>query len=259
MISYWIGISACCAIAGYGDEKKALFQSIRNGPSEASEDVLMANSNDQVQLTLELDDIRTSQAIALANRTHDVILRRFGDPKVLPYIHVTFVFLHYLTYIPEVMHVVGEEFPWEVTALFLNDLLASYETFDHIQGDHFPDDFEKGDSRRPLPEDYAMRGLLWTEKYYPDNHFSGEEKDDDEKYMELPSMVEKRKQRVLYLGCRIAVRSVKWFRYDQSTHKFAAVPQLEVELDLSRPQHYEEMVKPPELLDIGRTLQLSLD
>jgi hypothetical protein len=187
----------------------------------------------------ELEEIpkETMDAIALANRTHVVILQRFGDTNILPYLHVTLVFMHHLTFLSEVIDLVAQEFPWKLTALMLNTLLDSFQAYDRIEGESFPDNFEKGESRRPLPEDYAMRGLLWTDRYYPNDLFSGEERDDDEKYMELPSMVEKRKERVLFLGCRIADRGGKWLRYDQASHRFSAAPEFDVELDLLPTKH----------------------
>lgn len=66
-----------------------------------------------------------------------------------------------------------------------------------------------------------MRALLWVDGYYPDNIFSGEESDDDEKYMELASMCQERQERVLYLGCRIAAQGGKWLRYDAYAHQFS--------------------------------------
>lgn len=61
-------------------------------------------------------------------------------------------------------------------------------------------------------------------RYYPNSLFSGDERNDDEKYMELPSMVEERKARVLYLGCSIADGGGKWLRYDRASHRFSAAP-----------------------------------
>lgn len=78
---------------------------------------------------------------------------------------------------------------------------------------HPEDDFQ------PLPEDYAMRGLVWSDKYYPTGWFPNEMIEDDEKGLESASMGEEREIRVLYLGCRIA-RDSKWLRYDSRTRQF---------------------------------------
>ncbi|KAB5514953.1 hypothetical protein GE09DRAFT_1161685 [Coniochaeta sp. 2T2.1] len=212
--SYWIGMIACCAIAGYGNERHPFFEAIRNPLPEQQ-------GGQQVE---KLDDVpkETMAAITLTNRTHTVIFQRYGDNNILSYIHVTLVFMYHLTFLPEVDNLVAKEFPWKLLTLMLNYLVDSAKDFERIEGEAFPNELEKGDSRRPLPEDYAMRGLLWTDDYFPPGHFDGEQRDDDEKYMELPSMVESRKERVLYLGCHIAARGEQWLRYDRAEHRFHA-------------------------------------
>src|SRR5436190_774706 len=88
----------------------------------------------------------------------------------------------------------------------LNTLLDSNPNFDRIKSSAFPQP-EGGEAPRPLPEDFAMRGLLWVE--YPDEWFPTSRISDDEKYFEVASMTESRKERVLWLGCRIA-EAGKW-------------------------------------------------
>jgi hypothetical protein len=48
---------------------------------------------------------------------------------------------------------------------------------------------------RPFPEDSAIQGLIWNEGYLPDKWFANE-KIDEEKFLELPSMTAER-QRIL--------------------------------------------------------------
>ncbi|KAK0704080.1 hypothetical protein B0T26DRAFT_681686 [Lasiosphaeria miniovina] len=102
----------------------------------------------------------------------------------MPYLHVALVFLYRLTFVPEVMAVVVAGFPWEPLA--------------RIEDEGFPASDTAGLLRKPLPEDYAMRGLIWAGPYFPDEWFSSHDIDDDEKYFELPSMSEDRKN-VLYI------------------------------------------------------------
>src|SRR5436190_22552250 len=87
----------------------------------------------------------------------------------------------------------------------LNTLLASNKNFNRIESSTFPQP-EGGEAPRPLPEDFAMRGLPWVEGYYPDEWFPTRISD-DEKYFEVASMTESRKERVLWLGCRICTRN----------------------------------------------------
>ena len=80
---------------------------------------------------------------------------------------MTLVFMHRLTFLPAVEERRGEGVPWKLLALMLNYLSDSVKDFDRIEGEAFPAELDKGDSCRPLPENYAMRGLLWTDDYFP--------------------------------------------------------------------------------------------
>jgi len=181
-------------------------------------------------------------ALRLANRTHEVILRRFGDHNVLSYVHTVLVFMYHSTFYPDAMAHLAAVFPWKLMSLMLNTLLSSCQSYSRIESEGFPYP-EKDDSPRPLPEDYAMRGLLWADKYYPSGWFSNDKIEDDEKGLEAASMGEERKIRVLYLGCRIAQDS-QWLRYDSKTHQFSVSPQFDIELEPAA-------VPPPESIEFG--------
>ncbi|KAM3067044.1 hypothetical protein ACMFMG_011823 [Clarireedia jacksonii] len=86
-------------------------------------------------------------------------------------------------------------------AIYLNTLLTSYVTLDRIQDDKFP--LPEKDDVRPFPEDYTIRGLRYTDKLYPEKLCLSEKTEEEEKYHELPSMVEQRKERILWLACRV--------------------------------------------------------
>jgi hypothetical protein len=113
--------------------------------------------------------------------------------------------------------------------LMLNTLLASRKEYSRIEGDDFPQ-LEKEEFQRPLPEDYALRGLLWVDRYFPADWFGSDKTEDDEKYMELPWMEEERRERVTWLGRQIAIRGGKWLQYDPIAHRFTVAPQYDVEL-----------------------------
>jgi hypothetical protein len=63
---------------------------------------------------------------------------------------------------------------------------------------------ESSHTSRPFPEDFALRGLLWTEDYFPTEWFTNEKIDEEEKYHERASMTAQRKERILWLAVRIA-------------------------------------------------------
>ncbi|KAK3312484.1 hypothetical protein B0H66DRAFT_525552 [Apodospora peruviana] len=224
--SYYIGLANCCAIVGYGSEGNPIYNAIKQVRADEPQDQFMMGSEITPTVPEEL-----AEALSLANRTHDVVLRRFGDLNILPYLHVTLAFVYHLSYYPEALAYLAPEFPWKLTALMLNTLLGTIQNYSRIESIRFPE-FEKGKGElpRPLPEDYAMRGLLWVDMYFPSDWFSNDKIDDDEKYFEAASMSEERKERVLYLGCRIAARG-KWLRYDSESHQFSVSAQYDIEME----------------------------
>jgi len=101
----------------------------------------------------------------------------------------------------------------------LNTLLATSGQSREIEGDTFPVPDEE--DARPFPEDYAMRGLLWADKYFPENWFTNERIDEEEKYHELASMTAPRKQRILWLA-RIIAEADFGLVYNSSKPEFFA-------------------------------------
>jgi hypothetical protein len=57
---------------------------------------------------------------------------------------------------------------------------------------------------RPFPDDFAMRGLLRADNYFPDEWLTNEKSDEEEKYYERASMAAQRKERILLPVVRIA-------------------------------------------------------
>jgi len=120
------------------------------------------------------------------------------------------------------------KFPWKLTAMMLNTLIDSCKDYDRIEGENIP---QPESLTKPLPEDYAMRGVLWADKVFPSEWFANDKIDDDEKYLEAASMGEERKDRILWLGCKIsAVDGGQFLRYSSETHQFGVAPQYDVDL-----------------------------
>ena len=162
-------------------------------------------------------------ALRLFAGTYNIVCRRFGDPNILPYLHVSLVFIHHLTLHPDAMAHIAPRFPWKLTALMLNTLLESASLSSSSQaqdllrlldeGAPFPgsstgkDGEQKAATRRrkPLPDDYTLRGFPWSQTYFPGDHFVIDEKiDDDDKYFEVLGMAEERRERVVWLAGLIA-------------------------------------------------------
>jgi len=96
------------------------------------------------------------------------------------------------------MSLLQAEFPWDLLATMLNTLLASCGSISRIEDKSFLR--PEKDDVRPFPEDFAVRGLLWTEGYFPEGWFANDKIDEEEKYHELPSMTAERKERILWIG-----------------------------------------------------------
>ncbi|TGO65625.1 hypothetical protein BOTNAR_0076g00190 [Botryotinia narcissicola] len=208
-----IAISNNVAMLGFASKENPLMTAI--APSSAKEaDVDMDESRDESSPSM----IAFRHAQNLSYSTLEIVLQRIGDPNVLPFIHVSLVFLFRMSQFSGAMDLLAPAFPWQSLAIMLNTLLKSYKSLSRIEDDKFP--LPEKDDVRPFPEDYGMRGLLWSEKYFPEKWFLNEKIDEEEKYHELASMLEQRKERILWLACRI-VGAGPWITFDSSKPEFS--------------------------------------
>lgn len=162
-------------------------------------------------------DFMFSRAWRLTMDTLSLALRRTGDRNVLPHVHIIFAFLYSLTSIPQVSTLIDQA-PWTDISSFLNELIQS-ELPGHIStGSLFPSDQLDA---IPLPEDYWIRGLLWSESYFPDTWFTREH-DEDDRSLELASTVKCRTDRIVQIGHEISDFG-RWMSYDQKSHTFFAL------------------------------------
>jgi hypothetical protein len=277
-----MAISNICCVTGYGDQANPITAALKafsraNLKTTEAQDQPMQDAapsespSPNSKVSTPNSSKQLPNALRLLTGTYDIVCRRFGDPNVLPFLHVTLVFIHHLTFCPDAMAYLAPHFPWKLTAFMLNTLFGSSSLPNVsqdsgltrlLESDRFPGAVEEGKDvkeggqgtgrwRRPLPDDFAIRGLPWAEKYHPDGWFVTEERiDDDEKYFELASMKEERRDRVIWLGCRIAEREGgKWLTFDKEAKRFGVSSEYEVELDLGMPS---QMPFPPgESVDYG--------
>lgn len=175
---YHIAVANSVAMLGFVTKDNVLMKAL----SSTDVDVHMEGSPSDYT-SQSLSSFRNAQG--LSNSTLKIVLQRIGDPDVLPFIHVTLVFMFNMSR-HSAMSFLQADFPWDLLLIMLNALLASYGTASRIENDKFP--LPKKDDVRPLLEDFAMRSLLWTESYFPKERFTNEKIDEEEKYHELPSM-----------------------------------------------------------------------
>jgi hypothetical protein len=205
---YHISIANSVQLLGFASADNPLMKAISPPPPPQNEsDVQMGGisaDTNSVPLSFKL-------AQRLNNSTLSIVLRRIGDPNVLPFIHAALVFMYRMSRHSGAMNILGADFPWELLSVMLNTLLVSCDSTATIENDTFPS--EKDDAR-PLPEDFALRGLLWAEDLFPAEWFNNEKIDEDEKFHERASMTSQRKQRILWLARLISERVHAGLKYD---------------------------------------------
>ncbi|KAK3718560.1 hypothetical protein LTR37_005064 [Vermiconidia calcicola] len=79
---------------------------------------------------------------------------------------------------------------------------------------------KNGEASRPLQEDYLLRGLIWTQFYYPANWFDTSV-DVESRTIETPGSERARVERVQWLGVYLALR-IDHLRFDVHTKMFHA-------------------------------------
>lgn len=150
----------------------------------------------------------------LAYGTLGLSLKRVGDIHVLPHMHIWLLFMKHITTIESATRLLEGTFPWEPLVTMLNFLLKSFDS-ERFESEMFPVP-EKGVGR-PLPEDYILRGLDWSQNYFPERWFENATAHDEERSVELPSMASLRVERILWLASRIAAVSFACPLLDFST------------------------------------------
>ncbi|KAK4229586.1 EST/SMG-like protein 1 [Podospora fimiseda] len=244
---YHIAISNCCSVVGYGDSFNPIYKvfhrhSIRDTPDYSPDDEGHWDQVDMPNATQkQLDD-----TVSLLTQTYDIVARRFGDPNILPYLNSTLTFIYHLCCFPTAMTHLAPKFPWKLTAMTLNTLIDSCKDYGRIEGDSIP---QSESPARPFPEDYAMRGLLWSESIYPSDWFVNDKINDDEKYFEAASLAEERRDRVLWLGCKIASVAEEYLQYNDQTHKFGVSPDYDIDLGTTTPLTPADSIEMGELPD----------
>ncbi|KAH7037622.1 uncharacterized protein B0I36DRAFT_237003, partial [Microdochium trichocladiopsis] len=212
---YYTAVANSCAIMGYGKEDNFIAKAFQQKaePAEAQNLKQEATPHDTAS------DPDVQDALRLANGTAGVVLKRRGDDSVFPFFHVSLAFLYHAAQYNNVVGTVGRSFPWELVCELLNSMLLSYRTHERLQSKEFPLPAGRA-TPRPLPEDFAMKGLTWTTNYYPDDFFSDDKIDDDEKYFEVASMTDERRERILWLAARLA-EGQHWLAVNESFTTFS--------------------------------------
>ena len=152
----------------------------------------------------------------LASKTLEIWLNRGTDRATHPLVHIYLVFVRSLIIAQEAWRffkkditwrTVERDIPWYAICRFLNTVAGELHSTSRFFAEDFPQPSEEnGDKEkpRPLPEDFILRGQIYSQWYFHSNWFTNTMVDDDERTLELPSLVQPRMERILWLGHRIA-------------------------------------------------------
>ena len=172
--------------------------------------------NSVMQLDDETSSIFIARASILASDILELWLHHETDSDIHPLVHVYLVFIWSLIIAQEawkpfeedpVWRNIEKRLPWYLICRFLNTVAGESHSISKIFAEEFPQSSrENGDKDvpRPLPEDFTLRGQMYSQWYFPSNWFTNTMVDDDERPLELPSMVQPRIERILWLAHRIA-------------------------------------------------------
>jgi hypothetical protein len=177
-------------------------EDLSRSPSPVDHDSSLASLT-EVEISSKLDtlssDFTFSRAYVLTMSTLSLVLRRISDKNVLPHVHVLLSFLSSFASIKYVARLIDQA-PWSDIATSLNTLLKSERPEPFMTASVFPVD--RADNL-PLPEDYLMRGQIWSQRYFPENWFMREH-DEEDRYLELASTIKSRTERILHLGYHLS-------------------------------------------------------
>lgn len=225
---YYMGISITCSLLGFGNDSNVLKHAI---VPKRSDDMDTAGESIAPE-PIPADTFY--QSLSLAVQTLEIVIQRWGDMNILPFLHTQMVFIHHLSKFPAAMKFIEHKYPWKLIATMLNYLKQSCKFEPRMDSAVFPG-AENQDHYRPLPEDYAMRGLIYTEEYFPLNWFSGEVVEEDEKYFEQASMVDARKERILWIGRQISSVG-QWLLWDAENSTFTVADEYNTDFTAKTPE-----------------------
>ena len=179
----------------------------RNGPINTQEfHQVKPHGGDKPEAKFELSDEITSYILPIWCASISTLAQKVGDRNILPFMHVTLAFIWSSTYVPGALIYLEHYVPWAALVLSLNTL-SRYGVSDHgIEAKEFPQ--QQSGTGRQLPEDFLMRGLVWSLYYFPSDFFDGQVVDEDERTLEMPSHAAPRAERCLWLGHKLASVSV---------------------------------------------------
>jgi hypothetical protein len=211
---YYLAISNAQALLGWGSSNNVVMRALLNCKEEKI-DVEMTGVTGIEKPT---DVAVFKMAHHLFIQTANVVFQAVDDLSRLSFVHCTLAFLDHIASVGSAINLVEQGFPWQPLIGILNNLIRNYKTYDRIESKDIPvpdkEDF------RPFPDDFALRGLFWTEHLYPRTWFENRNIDDENQYKDEASVdAEFRPERILWLAINLVGR-VQGLAYNYTEHLF---------------------------------------
>lgn len=161
----------------------------------------------------EISSVFIARPSMLASVTLGIALNRETDKNTHPLVYVYLVFIRSLITAQEywksfdkdtAWRTIERDIPWYAICLFLNTIAGECRS-SKIFEEEFPqpsDDKGNKEKARLLPEDFALRGQIYSQWCFPYTCFTEILVDDDK--LQPPSLAQIRVERILWLGHRIA-------------------------------------------------------
>ncbi|KAE9364071.1 hypothetical protein N431DRAFT_564567 [Stipitochalara longipes BDJ] len=227
-----LAVSNCAALLCFGSKESVLARELLSSNSRLNG---AANTPEDAIEPSDLVVFHESRRLFL--ETFQTVLRRPGDQNIRSFVNSILVFILHLSSSPGAMTLMEEYIPWQDLIVVLNSYTRCSEKLDEIEKETFPGLHLK--VSQPLPEDFDLRGLVWSQGYFPDNWFSNSHIEDEQEYMKDNSTSqEDRLERILWLGFRLARRGL-WMYYDSSDRQFSVPNTLVSDEELPDSPAYE--------------------
>jgi hypothetical protein len=200
-----------------------------------------------------------SIARSLHNSMFRIVLDNPHKPEVRPYIHAELIFIFSITFNTAKLQIMQDHIPWAALATYLNNLIDVLRAPPVLKQNRVPNikgvaqtykaETSVAEMRRiqlplteseetempnatghvpyrPFTEDYILRGLIYTELFYPDQYFEKANLDIDERALSQPSDEEDRVVRILWVGRQVAKRlraGKRLLEYDYAASRFSSI------------------------------------
>ncbi|KKZ59959.1 hypothetical protein EMCG_05227 [[Emmonsia] crescens] len=144
---------------------------------------------------------KLSYSTYLTFQTLSCVLLHAHNIHTAPFVNLCLAFIWSLALVPDSMAYIEGEIPWGKIASYLNTLPRGSISESRLESANFP--ICEDEYIQQFPEDFEIRGQIWSHFIYPHDFFKGA-RVDEERVWEFPSIGNARTERCLWYGYRLA-------------------------------------------------------